>query len=285
LEPTPENVNFLYLFLRVLIESQGRYELTTADERALFAAIERQYKLPPEIRTLTNFASILGPLGERLHRWTKAGQFGHIFDSVDDTLAFSRFQTFNFDGWSDYPDILEPLLFYVLQRASSEIEKSKNTSTFKVFVIDEAWIFLKNKTIRDWITRAEKTWRKKNAAMILATQSVIELMASEMLDIVNESCPTKIFLANPNIDRKLYAEIFKFNDTELELLESLVPKRDLLLKQPGSTKKLRLEVDALTYWLATNNARDNMRKQEYFARFGPEQGLLRLAQDYPNPNS
>jgi type IV secretory pathway VirB4 component len=170
-----------------------------------------------------------------------------------------------------------------LQQASSEIEKPKNTATFKVFVIDEAWIFLKNKTIRDWITRAEKTWRKKNAAMILATQSVIELMASEMLDIVNESCPTKIFLANPNIDRKLYAEIFKFNDTELELLESLVPKRDLLLKQPGSTKKLRLEVDALTYWLATNNARDNMRKQEYFARFGPEQGLLRLAQDYPNP--
>jgi type IV secretion system protein VirB4 len=29
LEPTPENINFLYLFLRVLIESQGRYELTT----------------------------------------------------------------------------------------------------------------------------------------------------------------------------------------------------------------------------------------------------------------
>jgi len=58
---------------------------------------------------------------------------------------------------------LEPLLFYVLQRASQEIEKPANTATFKVFVIDEAWIFLKNKTIRDWITRAEKTWRKKNA--------------------------------------------------------------------------------------------------------------------------
>ncbi len=284
LDPTPENLNFLYLFLRVLIEAQGRYELTT-DRRAgaLLCDRARSTSCPSEIRTLTNFASILGPLGERLHRWTQAGQFGHIFDNVEDTLTFARFQTFNFDGWSDYPDILEPLLFYVLQRASSEIEKPQNTATFKVFVIDEAWIFLKNKTIRDWITRAEKTWRKKNAAMVLATQSVIELMASEMLHIVNESCPTKIFLANPNIDRKLYAEIFQFNSTELELLESLVPKRDLLVKQPGSTKKLRLEVDALTYWIATNNARDNLRKQEYFARFGPEQGLLRLAEDYPNP--
>ena len=283
LESTPENMNFLYLFLRVLIEAGGRYELTPDDEKALFTAIERAYKLPAEIRTLTNFASILGPLGERLHRWTQAGQFGHLFDNAEDTLTFTRFQTFNFDGWSDYPDILEPLLFYVLQRASSEIERPANTATFKVFVIDEAWIFLKNKTIRDWITRAEKTWRKKNAAMILATQSVVELAASDMLHIVNESCPTKIFLSNPNIDRKMYAEIFQLNDTQLELLESLVPKRELLLIQPRGTKKLVLEVDALGYWMATNNARDNIRKQDYFARFGPEQGLIRLAHDYPNP--
>lgn len=285
LEPTHENQNFLFLFLRVLIEAGGRYELTPDDEKALFAAIERAYKLPAEIRTLTNFASILGPLGERLHRWTRVGQFGHLFDNVNDTLTFSRFQTFNFDGWSDYPDILEPLLFYVLQRASSEIEKATNMAVFKLFVIDEAWIFLKNKTIRDWITRAEKTWRKKNAAMILATQSVVELAASDMLHIVNESCLTKIFLANPNIDRKLYAEIFQLNDTQLELLESLIPKRELLLIQPHGTKKLVLEVDPLTYWIATNNARDNLRKQDYFVRFGPEQGLLRLAHDYPNPTN
>ena len=283
LAPTHENMNFLYLFLRVLIEAGGRYELSMADEKALFSAIERVYKLSDEIRTLTNFASILGPLGERLHRWTQAGQFGHLFDNKEDTLTFARFQTFNFDGWSEYPDVLEPLLFYVLQRASSEIERRENTATFKVFVIDEAWIFLKNKTIRDWITRAEKTWRKKNAAMILATQSVVELADSDMLHIVNESCPTKIFLSNPNIDRKMYAEIFQLNDTQLELLESLVPKRELLLMQPRGTKKLVLEVDALSYWIATNNARDNIRKQDYFARLGPEQGLLQLAKDYPNP--
>jgi type IV secretion/conjugal transfer VirB4 family ATPase len=285
LESTHKNLNFLYLFLRVLIEAGGRFELTTADEKALYAALERIYKLPREIRTLTNFASILGPLGERLYRWTQAGQFGHLFDNVEDTLTFSRFQTFNFDGWSDYPDILEPLLFYVLQRASSEIERPENIGVFKLFLIDEAWIFLKNKIIRDWVARAQRTWRKKNAAMVLATQSVVELTASDMLHVVNESCPSKIFLANPNIDRQLYADIFQLNDTQLELLESLVPKRELLLIQPEGTKKLVLEVDALGYWMATNNSHDNLRRQDYFARFGPEQGLLRLAEDYPNPTN
>jgi type IV secretion system protein VirB4 len=283
LKPTHENLNFLYLFMRVLIEAQGKYTLTGDDEKALFAAIERVYKLPAEIRTLTNFASILGPLGERLQRWIGKGQFGYLFDNAEDTLTFARFQTFNFDGWSDYPDILEPLLFYVLQRASSEIEKPANAAIFKVFLADEASIFLKNAIIRDWVVRAERTWRKKNAAMILATQSVVELAEAGVLNIINESCPTKIFLANPNIDRKLYAEIFQLNDTQLELFESLVPKRELLLIQPRGTKKLVLEVDALGYWMATNNARDNIRKRDYFARFGPEEGLLRLAEDYPNP--
>jgi type IV secretion system protein TrbE len=283
LQPNDENLNFLYLFLRVLLESGGRYELTIADEKALYTALERVYKLPAEIRTLTNFASILGPLGERLHRWTQAGQFGYLFDNVEDTLTFSRFQTFNFDGWDKYPDVLEPMLFYVLQRASTEIEKPENAAIFKLFVIDEGWIFFKKPIIRDWIMRAEKTWRKKNAAMILATQSMMELANSGLLELVNESCPTRIFLANPGIDRKLYAETFQLNDTELELLESLVPKRNLLFKQPRYAKKLRLEVDALSYWTATNTPRDNIRKQDYFARFGPEQGLLRLVQDYPNP--
>ena len=42
-----------------------------------------------------------------------------------------------------------------------------------------------------------------------------------MLHIVSESCPTKIFLANPEMDRELYREAFHLNDTELELIAGL----------------------------------------------------------------
>jgi type IV secretion system protein TrbE len=103
------------------------------------------------------------------------------------------------------------------------------------------------------------------------------------LELINESCPTRIFLANPGMNRKQYAEAFQLSNTDLELLESLLPKRDLLFKQPQYAKKLRLAVDPLSYWMATNTPRDNIRKQDYFARHGPEQGLLRLVQDFPNP--
>ena len=177
--------------------------------------------------------------------------------------------------------MLEPLLFYVLHRASSAIESGENASQFKVFIMDEAWMFIRNRTIRDYVTKAQKTWRKKNAAMILATQSLQELATSEMLEIVCESCPTKIFLANPDIDVPVHRDSFHLNDTELELLAGLVPKRDLLVKTPQGAKKLHLSVDSFCYWMATNTPRDNVQRQRYFERFGLQDGLLNLARDYP----
>ena len=182
LEPTKENLQFLFGLFRVLIEGNSqRYRLDFKEERRLWEAIERVYMLEPEQRTVSNLASIIGELKDRLHRWTKAGQYGFVFDNVEDTLSFSRFETFNFHGWGDAPDVLEPLLFYVLHRASNEITDPTKLGTFKVFLMDEAWLFIRNETIRQYIVQAQKTWRKHNAAMILATQSIKELQESGML--------------------------------------------------------------------------------------------------------
>ena len=281
LAPEKANLDFLYAFLKVLIEGNGKHVLSGTEERSLYAAVERIYKLDPKTRTLTNFAAMVGPLGEQLQRWTRAGQFGHVFDNAEDTLTLRPFQTFNFDTSAIYPDVLEPLLFYILHRASSAIEATGNAGQFKVFIMDEAWMFIRNQTIRDYVTKAEKTWRKKNAAMVLATQSLHELASSEMLEVVCESCPTKIFLSNPDIGVPLYRDSFHLNDTELELLAGLVPKRDLLVKTPQGAKKLHLSVDSFSYWMATNTPKDNVQRQRYFERFGIQNGLLELARDHP----
>jgi len=282
LSPTKENLQFLFSFFRVLIEGNGqRYRLDFKEERKLWDGIERMYVLEPDQRTVSNFANIIGELKERLHRWTRAGQHGFLFDNTEDTLSFNRFQTFNFAGWGDAPDVLEPLLFYVLHRASNEIADPKKLASFKLFLLDEAWLFIRNETIRNYVVQAQKTWRKLNAAMILATQSLKELQESGMLQIVSESCPTKIFLANPEMDRDVYREAFHLNDTELELIAGLVPPGQMLIRKAQSSKKVQLNVDSVSHWTATNNARDNLKKREYFERFGIAEGLRRLAQDHP----
>jgi type IV secretion system protein VirB4 len=200
---------------------------------------------------------------------------------VDDSLTFASFQTFNFQGWGDATDVLSALLFYVLHRANNEIVDVDKTGTFKTFLLDEAWLFLGNETIRNYVTKAQKTWRKHNAAMIMATQNVEDLQKSGMLGLVATACPTKIFLANPDMDRELYAESFHLNDTEIELIAGLIPPGEMVIRRARSSKKVRLEVDSVSYWMATNNAKDNVKKQDYFARFGIAEGIKRLAKDFP----
>jgi len=282
LPPTKENLQFLFSFFRVLIEGNNqRYRLDFKEERRLWDAIERIYVLEPGQRTVSNFANIIGELKERLHRWTRSGQFGFLFDNSDDTLSFSSFQTFNFHGWSDAPDVLEPLLFYVLHRASNEIADPEKLRKFKIFLLDEAWLFIKNETIRNYVVQAQKTWRKHKAAMILATQSIKELEESGMLAIVAESCSTKIFLANPEMNRDIYREAFHLNDTELDLISGLVPPGQMLIRKAQSSKKIHLNVDSVSHWMATNNAQDNLKKRAYFKIHGTADGLRRLAEDYP----
>jgi type IV secretion system protein TrbE len=282
LPPTKDNFQFLFSFWRVLVEgSDQRYRMDFKEERKLWHAIERIYVLEPEQRTVSNFGSIIGELKERLHRWTRGGQYGFLFDNVEDTLSFSRFQTFNFHGWDDAPEVLEPLLFYVLHRATAEIADPNKLATFKMFLLDEAWLFIKNETIRNYVVQAQKTWRKHNGAMIMATQSLKEFEESGLLPIVSESCPTKIFLANPEMDRNVYREAFHLNDTELDLIAGLVPPGQMLIRKAQTSKKVQLNVDSISHWMATNNPRDNLKKRDYFKRFGIADGLRHLAQDHP----
>jgi len=282
LPETKENLQFLFSFFRVLIEGNDkRYRLDFKEERKLWEAIERMYVVAPEQRTLSTFSQIIGELKERLHRWTKEGQYGFLFDNVEDTLSFASFQTFNFAGWGDAPEVLEPLLFYVLHRASNEIANPEKLATFKTFLMDEAWLFIKNDTIRAYIVAAQKTWRKHNAAMILATQSIKELEESGMLAIVAESCPTKIFLANPEMNAQVYREAFHLNDTEIDIISDLIPPGEMLIRKAQSSKKVRLNVDSVSYWIATNNARDNLLKREAFAQYGIAEGVRQLATTHP----
>jgi type IV secretion system protein TrbE len=282
LEPTKENLDFLALFLKVLIQGQRGGDLDPATERDLFLQIENLYSVDPALRTLSVLANTLGhDVSSRLAKWTQGGQFGFLFDNAEDTISFSRFQCFDFQRMSQYPELLEPLLFYILHRANAVIADRRITSVFKAFFIDEAWVFLKNSSIQRYVVEALKTWRKHNAAMVLSTQSLDELKRSDILDIIIESCATKIFLANPDMDRDLYRRQFHLNENEVELIANLIPKQQFLIKTPELAKVANLYVDAKSYWLYTNDPYDNKKRKEAFETYGFEKGLEVLAGGRP----
>lgn len=278
LPATKENLNFLFALVKVLVEGNGQYVLTTADDKDLYSALENLYQIDPRLRRLKTLSHLLRKdLGERLARWVSGGQYDFVFDNDEDTLSVGRFQCFDFEGMARYPDVIQPLLFYVLHRANDVIYDPALSTRFKLFVMDEAWRFFEHPTTRTYIVEALKTWRKKNAGMVLATQSLDELSKSEIVNVVNESCPTKIFLANPDMDRDFYKETFHLNETELSLIEGLIPKRQFLVKRPDFAKVLNLEVDRKSYFLYTNDPNDNFKRDQAIRAYGFEQGLEMLA--------
>jgi len=276
LPPTKANLDFLTLLVRVLLGSSTGGD--PAAERMVYEQVENLYSLDPALRTLGVLADTLPrSLSDALVKWVRGGQFGFLFDNTEDTVSFSRFQCFDFQQMSRYPELLEPLLFYILHRANEVITKSDGSTGFKAFFIDEAWVFLRNPSIQRYIREALKTWRKHNAAMILSTQSLDELKRSELLDVIVESCATKIFLSNPDMDQELYRRQFHLNDTELQLIATLLPKRQFLVKTPELAKVANLNVDRRSYWLYTNDPYDNRKRKEAFDAHGFEKGLEVLA--------
>jgi type IV secretion system protein VirB4 len=182
---------------------------------------------------------------------------------------------------SGYPELLEALLLYILHRANQVVSDPKTSAMFKACFIDEAWVFLKNPSIQRYVLAALKTWRKHNAAMVLSTQSLDELKRSDILDVIVESCATKIFLANPDIDRELYARQFHLNENEVERIANLIPKQQFLIKTPDIAKVANLRVDPRSYWIYTNDPYDNKKREEAFEIHGFEKGLEVLAADAP----
>jgi type IV secretion system protein VirB4 len=244
LEPTPANLQFLFTFVKVLVQAGGQYAMTRADDQALYEQIETIYALDADQRRLFTLANILPRgLAQQLQRWVKGGQYARVFDHAEDTVTLAPFQAVDFEGLDGFPLLLEPLLFYLLHRATATILDPALATTLKVFVLDEAWRFLRDQNIRVYVTEALKTWRKKNACVLMATQSSDDLQRSELLRVAIESCPTKLFLANPHIDQTVYQELFHLNATEAARIATLIPRRQFLLKQPQVAKVLNLHVD------------------------------------------
>jgi type IV secretion system protein TrbE len=277
LDPTPEQLHFLHAFVRVLLEGDDGYRISDLEDREIYEAVENLYVLDRSQRRLFTLANLLPrAVAARLHKWIGEGRYASLFDNVEDTLTVERLQIFDFEAMRAYPALLEPLLFYVLHRVVARIQDPMEASTLKVCVMDEAWRFIQHPTLRSYVQEGLKTWRKRNAAMILATQTVEDFASADLLRTIVESCPTKLLLANPALDRRHYAELFQLNEMELDLLTGLIPRQQILLKRPDLAKVLTLAVDPKSYWIYTNTPIDNARVAETFREYGFEAGLERL---------
>ena len=280
LEPTDDNLRFLELFVRMLLDIEGK--TCDAKERSeIRAQISALYELDPDARRLSSLRDLLpASLREPLSAWTADGTRGSVFDNVEDTLTLAEWQVLDLAGSASSPDLARALLFYLLHRLGTVVACPAELSRWKLLVVDEAWRFLSDERLSAYFAEGLRTWRKCNAGVVLATQSPADASSSEALRrTVVESCLTKIFLANPEADASEYAEAFGLRPAEASAVRSLVPKRQLLMHRPGEAQVLDLNVDRRSYWLYTTNPLEAARRSEAIAAHGFKRGIEALLED------
>ena len=253
----------------------GGMETSGDDPTEIRNRIEDLYAFPPDRRDLSSLVrSLPKSMWAAMGRWHGAGTWARYFDNPadGDNLEFADWQVIDLAGAAEHEDLCEAAMFYLLERLRIALEDPTEIARVKLMVVDEAWRYLKDPAVLSYLAEAAKTWRKRNAALIMATQSAVDVTSTPEAAGLLESMPTKIFLANPNLPEKV-GEIFRLNPTEMDTIQSLVPKMELYLKRAGLSAVLRLEVDRASYWLYTSNPRDSERRAHLIEEHGLQRAL------------
>ena len=99
--------------------------------------------------------------------------------------------------------------------------------------------------IREWL----KVLRKANCAVVLATQNLSDAKNSGIFDVLVDSCPTKILLANHAARQEnqhdLYIDV-GLNERQIDIIANATPKQDYYLLSPAGRRKVQLALGPKT---------------------------------------
>lgn len=247
IDESHEELVFAENFILDLLELQG-VKILPIHRNEVHDAMLKILANPASIRSLTSFAHIVQnrEIKEALLPYTLSGTLGYLLDAEEDNLSLSNFVVFEIEELMSMGNRnLIPVLLYIFHR----IEKSLNGQP-TIIILDEAWHMFADNVFQNKIKEWLKTTRKLNCAVILATQSLSDAKNSSILDTLVESCPTKIFLANPNANQEEQCELYKgmgLNEREISILaQEAKPKRDYYISSPLGKRLVQLALGKKT---------------------------------------
>ncbi|MBC2665767.1 conjugal transfer protein TrbE [Novosphingobium flavum] len=265
---------------------------------AVWSALGSLASAPPEERTLTGLTLLLqsNALRTALGAYTLDGPYGRLLDAAEQHFAFADVQCFETEALMGQTGVVAPVLTYLFHRLEERFDGRPT-----LLVLDEAWIFLDHPLfaarIREWL----KVLRKKNVAVLFATQSLADIASSSIAPAIIESCPQRILLPNDRAiepqSREAY-ERFGLNDRQIELVSRATPKRQYYLQSARGNRLFELGLGPIALTLcgasdpATQTRIDAMiatrGQADFAARFLVDAGLdwaADLLPDFPAPQA
>jgi type IV secretion system protein VirB4 len=214
--------------------------VTPEVKESVWSALTSLATAPAEERTLTGLSLLLQSTALRsaLAPYTLEGPFGRLLDAAEDDLRVAEVVCFETEELMGSGSVVAPVLTYLFHRLEERFDGRPT-----LLILDEAWKFLDHPLfaarIREWL----KTLRKKNVAVVFASQGLADIADSGIAPAIIESCPQRILLPNDRAiepqSRAAY-ERFGLNDRQIELVSRATPKRQYYLQSARGNRLFEL---------------------------------------------
>ena len=238
-------------------------------KEAVWSALTSLASAPAEERTLTGLSVLLqsNALKAALMPYTLDGPFGRLLDAAENRLALADVQCFETEELMHETGAILPVLTYLFHRLEDRFDGRPS-----LLILDEAWVYLDNPVfaarIREWL----KILRKKNVAVVFATQSLADIADSSIAPAIIESCPQRLFLPNDRAiepqGRAAY-ERFGLNARQIELIARATPKRHYYLQSRRGNRLFELGLGPIALALCgASSPADQQRIDRVLAAVG-----------------
>ncbi|WP_415065226.1 VirB4 family type IV secretion system protein [Lacrimispora sp.] len=208
----------------------------------LYALIEDEFKGYDKSRYQLYPQELLQEILLGLHSMCKGAE--SQFFNGHTNVTSDRFIVFGVKGLLQASrNVKNALLFNVLSFMSDKLLTEGNT----VASIDELYLFLSNLTAIEYIRNFMKRVRKKDSAVILASQNLEDFNIEGIRELTKPlfSIPTHVFLFNAgNIDKQFYIDSLQLEESEYNLIR--FPQRGVCLYKCG-IERYNLVVQAPAY--------------------------------------
>jgi type IV secretion system protein VirB4 len=208
--------------------------LAPLDEQKVYEAVESVSAMPVENRGFETFSHAVQNSDIRLAFQSFIdGEHANLFKTGEDSIQYNRWIAFEME-WlmTNKPtEIVEFVLNYLFVVINRFLD-----GNFKFIPLDEAWVYIKNKTFCAIIDDILRTWRKKHAYAVLTTQNVNDAYNSPIFSTILNACYTKILTPNPRASKaenvKFYQEL-GMTASDLYVLEKIAqPNKDYFFINP-----------------------------------------------------
>ncbi len=253
-------------WIAVCFELQTRRPPQPGERDAIHRAMTLLRQAGSE-RTLTHFVAQVQDetIRAALRTYTLEGALGGMLDAERDSINFGRFMVFEMEDLLALKEqAAVPVLLYLFRR----FEKSLD-GTPSLLMLDEAWTMLGKSAFRDKIHAWLRLLRSKNCAVIMATQSLSDAIRSGIMDVLIESCPTKIFLPNEeagvtgtpeNPGPNDFYRALGLNETQVEIIRTATKKRHYYLVSPEGRRLFDLGLGPVTLAFAGATSPDDIAR-------------------------